>query len=99
MDLRDIPSVDYSEYEERHEVTMEEDEDATDLPPLRSLLAPSRLIPSASYTTSTTCDTATTTSAAAAAGAAAVARAAGAGAGESSTTTTAMGRHDQVCIH
>ena len=43
MDLREIPAVDYSEYEEHHEVTMEEDE--SELPPLRSLLAPSRVPP------------------------------------------------------
>ena len=43
MDLREIPAVDYSEYEEHHEVTMEEDD--SELPPLRSLLAPSRVPP------------------------------------------------------
>ena len=93
MDLREIPAVDYSEYEEHHEVTMEEDE--SDLPPLRSLLAPSRVPPLPMCTrtttmgTTSTATTTTTTSASAAAGAAAVARA------SSSSLVAAL---QQVCI-
>ena len=69
MDLHEIPAVDYSEYEEHHEVTMEEDKDDSDLPLLRSLFAQSRVPPSATYTNSvlSTMATSTTLSAAAAA--------------------------------
>ena len=86
MDLREIPAVDYSEYEEHHEVTMEEDEG--ELPPLRSLLAPSRVPPLPMVLTTTMGTTSTITTASAAAGAAAVARA----------NSSIVGALQQVCI-